>query len=472
MRLIFSALIFFIVNFFLVQNTAAKIFLVNDSGDTDLCTETCTLRGAIEVANTNNETDVITISPTIEKINLVGELLIKGNDSPDTNVDMTINGTAIIDAQKTGRIFAIAKNAHVVINNLRITNGYLSASSTLQGAGIHNQGILELFAVKIYQNNIEQNSLDKNTTIRGAGIYNGSTASLYLINSEIGPRNGLIIKGKDVEAQGAGIYNANKLTILNSTIFNNYAFTSSKISKGSANARGGGIYSTAIIRTDIEGSSIYGNKVETTLQEKTLYGKAQGAGMYLESSSKFYITNSTISGNEATSYGYTNAESFVFAHGGAIYAGAYSKTYLANVTVAKNTVKVPTIANSDAAGVSVGHTFFVVNVPGTDFKIKNSIIASEGKNCIYSIKSDGNNVISDNSCFTPISGDKINTNPLLFPLEFNGGPTKTHRLAPTSPAKDAGNKYGCFDYLDKLLFQDQRGYFRPKMRCDSGAFEL
>src|SRR3990167_11214012 len=146
--------------------------------------------------------------------------------------------------------------------------------------------------------------------------------------------------------------------------------------------------------------------------------------------------------------------------------------FLANVTVAKNTVKIPTIANSDAAGVSVGHTFFVVNVPGTDFKIKNSIIASEGKNCIYSIKSDGNNVISDNSCFTPISGDKINTNPLLFPLEFNGGPTKTHRLAPTSPAKDAGNKYGCFDYLDKLLFQDQRGYFRPKMRCDSGAFEL
>jgi hypothetical protein len=36
-------------------------------------------------------------------------------------------------------------------------------------------------------------------------------------------------------------------------------------------------------------------------------------------------------------------------------------------------------------------------------------------------------------------GDQINTDPLLGPLQDNGGPTLTHMLLPGSPAIDAGD---------------------------------
>ena len=47
---------------------------------------------------------------------------------------------------------------------------------------------------------------------------------------------------------------------------------------------------------------------------------------------------------------------------------------------------------------------------------------------------------SDNGggCLTG-PGDQINTDPVLGPLQDNGGPTFTHALLPDSPAIDAGD---------------------------------
>ncbi len=49
-------------------------------------------------------------------------------------------------------------------------------------------------------------------------------------------------------------------------------------------------------------------------------------------------------------------------------------------------------------------------------------------------------------------GDQINTNPLLGPLQDNGGPTFTHALLPGSPAIDAGDPS-----FTPPFFYDQRG---------------
>jgi hypothetical protein len=54
--------------------------------------------------------------------------------------------------------------------------------------------------------------------------------------------------------------------------------------------------------------------------------------------------------------------------------------------------------------------------------------------------------------------------PLLGPLQMNGGPTPTQALLPGSPAIDKGNSFG--------LCMDQRGYPRPHSGGDIGAFEL
>jgi hypothetical protein len=57
-------------------------------------------------------------------------------------------------------------------------------------------------------------------------------------------------------------------------------------------------------------------------------------------------------------------------------------------------------------------------------------------------------------------------NPLLAPLAANGGPTLTHAIGATSPARDAADLATC-------LATDQRNVVRPQgSGCDIGAFEL
>src|SRR5262249_33472235 len=67
-------------------------------------------------------------------------------------------------------------------------------------------------------------------------------------------------------------------------------------------------------------------------------------------------------------------------------------------------------------------------------------------------------------------GDQINTDPLLGPLQNNGGPTFTHALLPGSPANDAGNPN-----FTPPPFYDQRGQGYPRVgnsRIDRGSFEV
>jgi len=67
-------------------------------------------------------------------------------------------------------------------------------------------------------------------------------------------------------------------------------------------------------------------------------------------------------------------------------------------------------------------------------------------------------------------GDQINTDPMLGPLQDNGGPTLTHALLPGSPAIDAGDPN-----LTPPPFYDQRGpdFYRLRNdRIDIGSFEV
>ncbi|HET6823672.1 MAG TPA: PxKF domain-containing protein, partial [Anaerolineales bacterium] len=71
-----------------------------------------------------------------------------------------------------------------------------------------------------------------------------------------------------------------------------------------------------------------------------------------------------------------------------------------------------------------------------------------------------NNLIEDGSCSPAISGD-----PVLGPLQDNGGTTHTMALGAGSPAADAAEDSAC-------PATDQRGATRPQgPHCDIGAFE-
>jgi hypothetical protein len=89
--------------------------------------------------------------------------------------------------------------------------------------------------------------------------------------------------------------------------------------------------------------------------------------------------------------------------------------------------------------------------------------------------SKGYNLSSDSTCNFSGAGDLNNTNPMLGPLQNNGGPTATMALLSGSPAIDAGNPTGCTDGQGHLLKTDQRGRPRPDTEdisgCDMGAYE-
>ncbi len=81
------------------------------------------------------------------------------------------------------------------------------------------------------------------------------------------------------------------------------------------------------------------------------------------------------------------------------------------------------------------------------------------------VNSGGHNLDSGSSCNFTKPGDLSNRNPLLGPLQDNGGRTPTLALQAGSPAIDAGDLIGC-------PATDQRGVLRPQHgQCDIGAFE-
>lgn len=155
-------------------------------------------------------------------------------------------------------------------------------------------------------------------------------------------------------------------------------------------------------------------------------------------------TNSTFSSNTATG-----------SSGGGIY-NANATLTLINTTFSGNS------AGSNGGGIRAdgGGTVFMYNTV-----IANS---SSGGDCFGAgtFTSQGYNLDSDSTCNLVGTGDKPGQDPLLGPLQNNGGPTFTHEIQTGSPAIDTADNTSC-------PATDQRGITRPQgAKCDTGAYEV
>ena len=234
---------------------------------------------------------------------------------------------------------------------------------------------------------------------------------------------GTILSGNRTDIKGGGIHNIGTMTITSSTISGNDQRTSEDSDDG-----GGGIYNSGTLT--ITSSTISGN---TSIVAGGIYNTGTAT-----------ITNSTISGNAASGdpfFPFPGGEG-----GGILNSGTVT---IANSTISGNT------ADFGTGGIH--------NSSGTVYLI-NAIIANNTFNCSGSMTSLGHNLASDGGCNLTDPTDLPFNDPLLGPLEDNGGPTETHELLPGSPAIDAGGLVAALS--------DQRGVTRPPGGAtDIGAFE-
>jgi hypothetical protein len=180
---------------------------------------------------------------------------------------------------------------------------------------------------------------------------------------------------------------------------------------------------------------------------------------------KLTVINSTITGNFALSYGggiacgysgltiinSTISGNSAGAYGGGIVGGSFGMM-IVNSTVSGNSAAT---CGGVCGGVEIANTILNANASGNI----DGTVTSHG----YNISSD------DGGGHLNGPGDQINTDPLLGPLQDNGGPTLTHLPMPGSPAIDAGDPS-----FTRPPYHDQRGacFYRVfGRRIDVGSVE-
>jgi len=285
----------------------------------------------------------------------------------------------------------------------------------------------------------------KTTILDGGG--GGRVVTIFSSTAHV-TLSGVTITHGFSAGSGGGIFNRGTLTLVASTLSGNLVGLGTVCFQTCSTA-GGGIWSAAGSHSTIKNSTVSGNEVELICQ--TASCSTKGGGIYNMGS--LSLTNSTVSGNVL----------FRGLHEGAgIYNGGIAK--ISNSTIAGN-------MDGPAGGSGGG----IYDLNGAT--LQNSIVANNSDgNCNRTINSDGYNLSSDTTCNFGSAGDLNSTDPMLGPLQYNGGQTQTMSLPSGSPAVDAGNPTGCTDGFGHLLKTDQRGKARPDPEdtggCDMGAYEL
>jgi hypothetical protein len=382
-----------------------------------------------QALTTANDGDTVTFAVT-------GTITLTSGGLPVTK-NLTISGPGAdelsIDGNQALLVFGIFPDETAAISGLSIKNGQIGvwneqATLALSNCVVNLNSVGGLFndhaALTITRCIINGNAfygLDNHTFDLPPPNDQGLDQGFVTIDNTIFSGN-----------SGPAVHNQGNLTILNSTLTGN----SVQGDFGGGVSSGG--FKTPWSVVTVINSTISGNS-------------AQGGGGISNSYGLLSIVNSTISGNSATDAG-----------GGIFnYAGAVQIT---NSTISGNSAgsgggvyNVPD--QSGAATIETGNTIFNTGASGEN-------IVNDGG----TVTSDGYNVCSDDGGgFLNGPGDQINTDPLLGPLQDNGGPTLTHMPMPASPAIDAGDP----NFLPPPS-RDQRGpcFFRVfGRRIDIGSVE-
>lgn len=399
----------------------------------------CTLREAVEAANTNTAVDACPAGSLIQQDTIIfsidGTILLDDVLYITEGVELRGNGQdkTILDGQETPlttallQISGISGRADVTVGHLTIQNG-----NNISAAG----------------GAISYNAEDPLTLDRVTLRFNkaGGGAGLSVV-SDVTIRNSRFFSNTVTGGGGAFRINNGTATIEQSTFERNI----------SGGAGGGALYALDRV-LNIDQSTFSHNRAQSDL--------GTGGAIDLASSSAT-VTNSTIADNYAGSSG----------GGLRIYDG---QATLVNSTISGNSASVGGGFSIETdSTLEVRHSTITLNAPRgvrlssatavfQDVLIGNNDLTNCSLQFGSTIQSLGHNLTDFNTCNFDQATDRVVGEALfqntLGPLQDNGGPTQTHALLPGNPAIDGGSCSG--------VTADQRGVARPQgQACDIGAYE-
>ncbi len=403
-----------------------------------------------------------------------GDLNVSG---PTTSLTIAGAGPSAtsIDARALGdRVLQIGATAPAVtVSQLTITGAH--ALPRQDGGAIDNAGTLALTGDTLTANHAGDGATGVGMgTAAGPGGDGGTggavhnTGTLAVTNTTVsanvggaggvGSAGGLnttpVIAGSGGAGGAGGIANeGGTVTISASTIAANHA------GAGGAGGMGGSI--ELMMSTPLPGGA---------------GGTGGGGGGVANDGGTLTVVNSTIAGNLAGAGGSGGhdgpglgpdppaADGGFGGHGGGILLLAGTANVV-QTTISANAAGPPGTADfgghDGAAGSGGGFLSFIA----LGSTIQNSIVAGNlGTDCGGAPATDGGHDLTGAAAGCP----GVRTDPLLGPLQDNGGPTQTMALGPGSPAVDQvpASGAGCPP-------TDQRGIARPQFAaCDIGAYEV
>jgi hypothetical protein len=377
------------------------------------------------------------------------QVLVVGGFSSDRGT-FTVNDLTIANGSYDGSLAGCIEGfgGTVALNRVSVTNCHASGHYDVVFGGAVDVTSLVMTDSSI--TNSSSTGTGAANTAEGAGAYVSDTA--VLTGSTISG-NVLAAPMADIgggyHTVGGGLYVRGDLTLIDSTISGN----SVEATVDGENAPGGGIYVrgiTAISGSTIDSNSADGDGGGIFKAIFSVYGEPGGTNPQ----TKLTLVNSTVAGNTAT-------------RGGGIASSR--PVYLSNSTIADNT----------ADGGGGGILFLLTGVIDSAgiLDTKSSIVANNtvGGAAAFAADLDGddvvdvtgaNNLIVD-AGDVALPADTLNADPMLEPLQDNGGPTRTLALTQESPAIDTGNNEADLEF-------DQRGEGFPRVsgsNADIGAFE-
>ncbi len=230
-----------------------------------------------------------------------------------------------------------------------------------------------------------------------------------------------------INEYGGAFYNDGNLTITHCAV------------KNSTGYYGGGIFNTGTFL--LVNSTFSGNS-------------ALDSGGAITNVGTVTLENSTLSGNNTTA----NST-----------GGAGIDSYGGGATINLNFC---TITANTGANATANARAGIWMTGGSNLSIANTIVYGNGTRDIQhdttNVSSGGYNIVGSKGSATGfLSSDKLGVNPLLGPLQNNGGPTNTHAIASGSPAINASNP-------NITSGTDQRGGGYPRVlngRADIGSLE-